>query len=354
MGLMRALREMGYEVVCIAPPDERVRIIKDNGFRFVPLRHLSRKGMNLFRDISLTTELYRLYKREDVALALHFTIKPNIYGAIAASWAGIGSVCTITGLGYTFLSQGFVHRLTKLLFRMAFRRADKVVFQNDDDRQLFIESKLVDLTKTTIIKGSGVNTEYFKPMPARRHSDGKIRLLYIGRLLYDKGLRELHEASRLLSPEFPQLEFHIVGGIDEGNPSAIHREFLENWLREQVNVTYHGETDDIRPFIADADIIVLPSYREGLPRTNLEAMCMEKPIITTDVPGCKDTVVEGKNGLKTEVRNASSLSDAIRKMIGLNEAQRHAMGVTGRHIAIRDFDEKIVISHYLSVIHAAL
>lgn len=354
MGLMQALREQGYEVICIAPPDERVRMIEERGFRFIPLRHLSRKGMNLFKDFSLISELYKIYKQENITLVLHFTIKPNIYGAIAAALVNISSVCTVTGLGYTFLSQGFVHRVTKVLFKLAFWKADKVIFQNSDDQRLFVESHLVDPRKTLIINGSGVNTTYFMPMPSRRKGDGKIQLLYIGRLLYDKGLRELYEVSVMLFKEFPDLEFHIVGGIDNENPSAISREFLDKWILELPSVRYHGVTEDIRPFIADADVIILPSYREGLPRTNLEAMCMEKPIITTDVPGCKDTVIDGENGLKATVKNPESLANAIRKIIGLDEQQRHTMGVNGRRIAIKDFDEQIVIDKYLNLINAAL
>lgn len=352
MGLMRALREQGNEVICIAPSDERVSFIEEQGFRFVPLTQLSRKGMNLLKDFSLIRELSRIYKEEQIDMAMHFTIKPNIYGSIAAASVNVKSICTVTGLGYTFLSQGFVHKITKVLFRLAFRKAEKVIFQNYDDQQLFVESRLVGAAKTLIIKGSGVNTEYFKPRHAQHTANGKIRLLYVGRLLYDKGLRELYEVSGILAREFPNLEIHIVGGIDNENPSAIRQEFLDKWLKEQSAVQYHGATDDIRPFIAEADVIVLPSYREGLPRTNLEAMCMEKPIITTDVPGCKDTVIEGMNGLMVEVKSPESLANAIRKIIRLDEAQRHAMGVHGRRLAIQDFDEKIVINKYLNVVNA--
>lgn len=352
LGLIRALLENGYAVIAIAPADEYVDKIKETGCSFVPLQRLERKGTNPVKDMRLTHELYRIYKKEGVQLALHYTIKPNIYGTFAASFAGVKTICTVTGLGYSFLSDNWISRLAQNLYKMAFNRAALVAFQNDDDRQLFIAQKLVKPEKTMLIRGSGIRSDYFMPIPKTESSESFI-FLFVGRLLLDKGIREFMEAAETVKSQFPQAEFWIVGALDTDNPSCIDSALVVDAQQKGI-LRYFGPSDEVREFMRNADVVVLPSYREGLPRVMLEAISMAKPIITTDAAGCRDTVIDGKNGFMVPVRDAIALGDAMKKMLESDEKSLSEMGAAGRALALQEFDEKAIVGRYLEIIASML
>jgi glycosyltransferase involved in cell wall biosynthesis len=348
LGLMHALKNEGYEIVAIAPEDEYSARIESEGFTFVPLKNLSRKGTNPLKDLRLLFELKQIYSKEGIGLAMHYTIKPNIYGSFAAGLCKIKSICTVTGLGYSFLSKGWISRLARNLYKTAFNSAAVVAFQNDDDRNLFIDSKLVKKEKTLLIRGSGINCEYFCPIEKTIESDNFV-FLFVGRLLLDKGIREFIIAAEKLKALYPNTVCQIVGKIDSDNPSCISNAELENALQKNI-IQYFGPSDEVKDFIRNADSVVLPSYREGLPRVMLEAISMAKPIITTNAAGCRDTVIDGINGYMVEPADSESLFEAMKKMCNNNIEMLEKMGQAGRELALREFDERKVVEKYLQIL----
>lgn len=352
LGLIKALIDAGYAVVAIAPEDNFVDSIKATGATFVPLKQLSRKGVNPVKDWLLYRELYTIFKNEALDAVLLYTIKPNIYGNWAARRAGIPSIATVTGLGYSFMKKGVVHQIVKRLYRSAFRKAARVAFQNSDDKALFESLKLCHAEQTMLIKGSGINTSYFQPL-LKTTSDKNFTFLFVGRLLYDKGVRELLQAAEKLQEARVNTTFWMVGGIDEGNPSAIQKDLLERYEKEGA-VEYLGRSSDVRSIMQQADAVVLPSYREGLPRVMLESLAMGKPIITTDVAGCRETIKDGENGFKIPAEDSAALFEALIKMRDLSVQDRQAMGAVGRKMALEEFDEQIIVGHYLDELKVLL
>lgn len=345
LGLIRALITAGYDVVAIAPEDQFVPSILETGAQFIPLTQLSRKGVNPFKDWMLYRELCAIFEKTQLEAVLLYTIKPNIYGNWAARRVGIPSIATVTGLGYSFMQKGVVHQIVKRLYRSAFRKAPCIAFQNRDDKKLFEELRLCTPSQTLLIKGSGIDTNYFQPSLQTRTEENFV-FLFVGRLLYDKGMRELLQAAEKLQAARANTVFWIVGGIDEGNPSAIQKELLEQY-EEQGAVKYLGRSSDVRSIMQQADAVVLPSYREGLPRVMLESLAMGKPIITTDVAGCRETIRDGKNGFCVPAQDSTALFEALIKMRDLSLQERQVMGAVGREMALEEFDERIIVGHYL-------
>jgi len=257
----------------------------------------------------------------------------------------------IAGLGAVFIKDGWLVRLVRWLYRVALARSAKVFFQNEDDRQLFIGDGLVRADVTGLLPGSGIDLDKFAvvPLASANSGAGKFRFLLIARMLLDKGVGEYVEAARLLRQAFPQLECCLLGFLDVQNPAAVSRAQMEAWVAQGA-VSYLGVSDDVRAEIAAADCIVLPSYREGTPRTLLEAAAMGRPIITTDAVGCREVVDDGRNGYLCKVRDASDLAEKMRQILSLTLAQRQQMADHGRRKMEREFDEQIVIKKYLDVI----
>lgn len=346
--LVQALQAAGHEVLAIAPPDDySARLETELGCRFVPIL-MENKGTNPLKDAQLTRRFYRLYRRERPDVVLHYTIKPNIYGTIAARLAGIPSVNNVSGLGTVFIVKNFVSRVALGLYRFAFKFPKRVFFQNDDDRQLFLEHGLVEKRITDVLPGSGIDTHRFRPAPVfERHEP--FTFLMIARVLYEKGVEEYFEAARRVREAAPGTRVQLLGGIDESGGVGVKRAVFEQWL-QAGHVEYLGTSDDVAAHIRQADCVVLPSYREGTPKTLLEAAAMGKPIVTTDVPGCRETVVDGQNGLLCEVRNAPDLADKMLRVLHLPAPELEQMGRAGRRLAEQKFDERIVLNKYLQVV----
>ena len=345
--LVLALVQEGYRVLAIAPDaPERIKI-EELGATFIPLQRLARKGTNPYRDLQLVRELTRIYRREKVDVALHYTIKPVIYGTYAAQRSGTLVINTITGLGYSFLTKSWVNQVVRRLYRRALRRAELTLFQNPDDGQLFLDAKLVPANRAALVPGSGIDTKHFlqKPLPENE----PLKMLFIGRLLSDKGLREFVAAAEYLRKYKSQLQCQVLGAVDHQNPAAIDEEELAGWVAEGA-IEYLGTTTDIRPFIEAATVVVLPSYREGLPRVLLEAAAMGRPLIATDVPGCREVIDSGKNGYLVSVKNAEELASAMDQMLQLSTEQRSAMGLASRQLAEQRFEIQIVVEQYLEII----
>jgi glycosyltransferase involved in cell wall biosynthesis len=350
--LILELLKNKFEVVVIAPEDKYVREIEKLGVKFIPLSNLKRKGTNPFKELVLVREFYKIYKREKIDLCLNYTIKPNIYSTIAGSLIGVKMVCTVTGLGYSFLNDNLVSRLAKYLYRIAFRRASVVIFQNDDDRELFINTKLVENEKSRIIYGSGINCQYYLPEP-KISNDNKFVFLFVGRLLYDKGIIEFLESADFVINQHKNVEFWVLGAIDKDNPSALDVRELNKYIDSGV-IKYFEPTDEVKDYIKNADVVVLPSYREGLPRVMLEALSMEKPVITTDVPGCRVTVENGENGILVPAKDKEALSKSMVSMLQKSKEELRIMGICGREMALKRFDDRIICQAYLNLIDELL
>ena len=344
--MIRALQSAGYEPVVIASQDPAAEDrMRELGVERIPVR-IERSGLNPVADLKLIGTYRALLKRLRPAAYLGYTIKPNIYGSWAAAQLGIPAIPNVSGLGTAFIRNGPLQHIVAALYRLGFRRAPVVFFQNDEDRQLFVERRLVRPGQTRVVPGSGVDLSRFNPTPPIA---GPPTFLLIGRLLRDKGVVEFVEAARTVRRDMPAARFQLLGPIDEENWTAITQAELDSWVKEGI-VEYLGTTDDVRPFVASATAIVLPSYREGLPRSLLEGAAMERPLIATDVPGCRDLVEEAANGYICAVRDPASLAAAIKRIAELPPEQRIAMGKEARRRVEDRFSEEFVIRAYLDAL----
>lgn len=355
-GLIRALVEAGFEVVAVAPFDAYAQRLAALGCRYVPLP-MDNKGTSPVRDLVLMWRFWRLLRRERPAVFLGYTVKPNVYGSIAARALGIPVVNNIAGLGTVFVRGGWLAWLVKALYRLALSRSKRVFFQNDEDRALFLREGLVQSAQTGLLPGSGVDLQHFAPVPRPLRGTEAVAgvdqgiaplcFLLVARLFWDKGVGEFVEAACRVRKLAPNARFQLLGFLEVQNPAAIDGATVNAWVAEGA-VEYLGATDDVRPYLAGADCVVLPSYyMEGTPRSLLEAAAMARPIITTDWVGCRNVVEDGVNGMLCRVRDAVDLADKMLVVMSLSYAQRAAMGAAGRAKVEREFDEKIVIGEYL-------
>ena len=346
VGLIRGLRDAGYEPVVIAPQDPLADgRMKELGVERIAVT-IDRSGLNPIADLALLRRYRSILRRIRPAAYLGFTIKPNIYGSLAAASLGIPALPNVSGLGTAFIRGGPLQRLVTGLYGVGFRKTPVVFFQNDEDRRLFVERRIVREKQARLLPGSGVDLQHFAPRPL---PDGPPVFLLVARMLRDKGVAEFVEAARLLRPQFPSARFQLLGPIDQGNRTAIGSAELASWVREGA-VEHLGTTDDVCPFIAAATAVVLPSYREGLPRSLLEAAAMGRPLIAADVPGCRDVVDHRVNGLLCQVRDAKSLAGAMRELAEMPSEQRQAMGEAGRRKVQAQYSEELVVQAYLDVL----
>lgn len=341
LDLMRAFMEKGYEVIAIAPEDAAVKkALSQQGIRFISI-HMNRTGTNPFHDLKLLLELKKIFQHEKPTMILSYTIKPVIYASLAAVWAGVPHIyALITGTGYAFSRQGLkskiIGALVQYLFRKALKGNDTIFFQNKDNLAMFQSAGLLQKhQKTVLVNGSGVNCEMFSPVAY----PGKCSFLMIARLLHDKGVVEYAQAAAEIRKIYPQVKFKLVGWIDS-NPHAIKAERLQHWV-DLGHIEYLGKLSDVRPAIAKSSVYVLPSYHEGTPRSVLEAMAMARPIITTDAPGCRETVIPGENGFLVPIKNVAALVEKMRYFIE-NKDQIQTMGKVSRHLAETKFDVHLV------------
>jgi len=348
-GVLRMLTARGAQVTIIAPRDRTFEPLTEMGCRCVELPVAS-KGTDPRQDFRTLAALYREYRATRPHIVFHYTIKPNIYGSLAAMLARVPSIAVTTGLGYVFIQKSRTAQVAKLLYRFAFRFPREVWFLNRDDHEAFLhENLLAHPDRARRLHGEGVDLDEFafQPLPAR----ADFVFILIGRLLWDKGVAEYVEAARRIRAKYPHARFQLLGPVGVDNPSAISRTDVQKWEAENI-VEYLGEANDVRPLVAAADCVVLPSYREGVPRTLMEASAMGRPIVATDVPGCREVVEDGVNGLLCEVKNADSLTEALERMLTLTSSEREAMALRGREKVTSEFDEKNVVERYKGTIHA--
>lgn len=345
--VVEALVQAGHAVTVLAPADDTVARLGALGCRFLPLE-MDVKGLNPLRELALMTRFYRLFRAERPDVILSYTIKNNIFGAMAAKALRIPFIPNVSGLGTAFLSGGALQRLVEMLYRRAFAGLPVVFFQNSEDLDLFESRGLVAPGQGRVLPGSGIDLERFAPAPYPAAGSAPVFLL-VARLLRDKGVVEYVEAARQVKARHHGVRFQLLGAVDAANRSAIDAETLRGWVSEGV-VDYLGTTDDVRPFIAAASCVVLPSYREGAPRTLIEAAAMARPLIATDVPGCRAVVEQGRSGLLCKVRDPSSLAEEILRFLDLSHEEREAMGQAARAHMVRDYDQARVVAAYLQAI----
>ena len=304
---------------------------------------IDRRGINPVTDLKLLLRYRKLLRQEQPDLVVTYTIKPNVYGGLACRMAEVPYGANITGLGTAFQSRGLLRTVVTWLYRMALKKAKVVFFENDANRRIFIDEKIIPPEKACLLSGAGVNLErfYFAPYPETQ----PVRFLFVGRVMQEKGIEELFAAMERLHSEGADCCLDILGIHEEDYADAIRRGQEQGWLH------YHGYQKDVRPFIEKAHCFVLPSYHEGMANTNLECAAMGRPLITSDIPGCREAVTE-RSGLLCQPRDADSLYDAMKQFLAMSNEQRQEMGKAGRQHMEAVFDKKKVVKQTIEALYA--
>lgn len=342
----------GHQVIAIAPEDDYSKMLESLGARFINI-DIDQGGTNPVKDIKTFIQFLNIYSKLKPSVVLNFTPKNNIYSTLAAKFCNAKVINNIAGLGMVFINESITAKLARLLYKVSQRKANKIFFQNEDDRKLFLANNLADVSVTDRLPGSGVDLSRFTLQSA--NEDGVVRFLLIARMLYDKGIGHYVEAARALKAKYGEsVEFQLLGFVGVNNPSAVTKSEMQAWVDEGI-VNYLGVSDSVEKDIAEVDCMVLPSfYREGVPKSLLEAGAMGKPIVTTDNVGCRETVHDGVNGYLCELRSTDSLIEKLELMIQMSHEQRLEMGRQSRLKIEREFDEQIVINKYLDAVKECL
>lgn len=348
MNFIHSLKAKGYEIHTIAPVDDYTARLTEAGCIHHAIRMDSR-GANPIKDSALIFELWSIYRKVKPDVILHYTIKPNVYGTLAAAILGIPVINNVCGLGTVFLKRNLVSAIAILLYKIAFRFPKKIFFQNPEDMSLFVDRKLSPAHTADLVPGSGIDLEHFKPVPFKRND--KFTFLLISRLITDKGVLEYIAAIKRLKAQGVEARFQILGPKDPQHKRGIKLKVIEDWIAANT-VEYLGATADVREYIEKADCIVLPSYREGTPRTLLEAASSGKPIIATDVPGCHQVVTHNFNGLLCRMKDDADLAEKMELMIRFDNDTLQQFGQNGRKKVEQEYAEHLVIDKYLSAISA--
>ena len=348
MSLVRALLSQGHEVHTIAPKDEFTHLLEEEGCIHHNIKMDSR-GANPIKDSALIAELFFTYRTIRPDIVLHYTIKPNVYGTLAAAMLRIPVINNVCGLGTVFLKDNLVSAIAILFYRISFRFAHKVFFQNPEDLKLFVTKKMVRPGIADLVPGSGIDLKRFHQLPFKRNKT--FTFLLISRLITDKGILDFIRAVRSLRESGFTARFQILGPMDPQHKRGIDVKTVREWIDSGV-IEYLGTTRDVRRFIENADCVVLPSYREGTPRTLLEAASSGKPIITTDVPGCNHVVVDQYNGFLCRMKDPNDLAAKMRQLASCRDEKLAEFGRNGRLKMEAEYGETIVINKYLRALGA--
>ncbi|MFQ2049828.1 glycosyltransferase family 4 protein [Aeromonas veronii] len=347
------LVELGCSVIVLSPKDKFTKkLIDELGVEFYDIK-IDQGGVSPIRDILTFISFCKFFSSNNADVSLHFTPKNNIYGTLSAKLFGVKVINNVAGLGILFINESLTSKIAKLLYKISQRFADKIFFQNEDDRKLFLLNGMAKEEVTDRLPGSGADLSRFSVVPAV--DDGVTRFLLIARMLYDKGVGHYVEAARILRDKYgSSVEFNLLGFLDVNNPSAVTKDQMQEWVSEGI-VNYLGISDSVETEIAKSDCVVLPSfYREGVPKSLLEAGAMGKPIVTTNNVGCRETVDDGVNGFLCEPRSTASLVSQLERIITMGHQSRISMGMLSRQKIENEFDEKIVIAKYLEAIKTVL
>lgn len=340
--LVERLRAEGYEVVISSPYGERIEDLKALGCEYRDIS-ISRHGMNPVQELKLLRDYIRLMKDVRPDIVLTYTIKPNIYGGMAAALLGIPYVANITGLGTAVENGGLVQKITVMLYKLAFCKVQRVFFQNEENRQFFRDRKIA-VTRHGMLPGSGVNLNRFTPL---RYPEGeKTEFVFISRIMKEKGAEQYLDAAEAIRKKYPDTVFHVCGFCEE------HYEARLKELQEKGIIVYHGMVRDVKAVLAKTHCTIHPTfYPEGISNVLLESCACSRPIITTDRSGCREVVDDGVNGFVVQQRSTEDLIEKIEKFLTLDFHQRQAMGLAGRAKVEREFDRQIVVEAYLKEIN---
>lgn len=344
--LIKDIIAKGYEVIVTGPNQMDIDKIEALGARFIEIP-INKNGMNPIADLKYIFALMKLLKKEKADATLGYTIKPIIYGAIAAKLAGVKNITSmVTGVGYLFISTSLKAQLIKsisvMLYKLGMACADHVIFQNGDDRKEFIERHIVKESKSYQVNGSGVDMSHFEP----RAMPKQVTFFMLSRALYSKGIIEYLEACKMVKEKHPDVRCILLGAV-ENMQDSIRMDELQPYIDGGI-IDYYGETNDVRQYVEQCSVYVLPSYREGTPRTVLEAMAMRRPIITTDTPGCRETVEEGRNGFMIPVKDSRALAEKMEYFI-LHPEDIEKMGEESLRYCREKFDIWKVNESMLSI-----
>ena len=344
--LLRELRKSGHDIYIIAPEDEYSEHLKVDFDEFHSIK-ISRKGYNPFKDFMFFWQLLDRYKKIRPDLTIHYTIKPNIYGSLAAFCTKVPTINNVTGLGTVFLHDNLGSKIAKLLYKISFKKSELVFFQNPTDKALFVDMGLCPKDVAGLVPGSGIDVDYFKQ--ERLNEQKVFTFAYVGRMLFDKGIIELIEAIKAFKIIGGKAKFIFAGQLETEAGLGIDLTVMNEWVEKGI-IEYAGLVSDMKEFLKGIDCVILPSYREGAPRALLEAASMSIPLIATDVPGCREVVINEENGILCKPKNANSLLEALKKMVSLPLDKRLSMGKAGRKKVVECFSNKIVISKYQTAI----
>lgn len=340
--VIKSIIDSGYDVSISEPDnDERVRFFESIGCHIIKTQ-FNRRGMNPFLDLRLLLVYYRLIRSIKPAVVLTYTIKPNVYGGIACRLLGTRQLANVTGLGDAIENGGWLQKITVGLYRLGLSKSQCVFFQNSSNKEFFKKAGIAP-NNTVLLPGSGVNLARHS-YQAYPEDESIIKFLFIGRILKDKGIEELFEVARIIKTSYPNTEFQVLGEC-EGH----YKEELDA-LSESGIINYLGTTTDIRPYLSRVHCTVMPSYHEGMSNVNLESAANGRPVITTNVPGCRETVEDGQSGFLIEAKNSEALLDAIIRFINLPIREKAEMGERGRKKVEREFDRRIIVNAYLKEI----
>ncbi|MEP6594834.1 MAG: glycosyltransferase family 4 protein [Ginsengibacter sp.] len=347
LNLIKLLIKRGVQVYCIANIDDYSHHLVNLGVIYIK-SNVDNTGINPLKDLLYQFFLFSQYQKINPDFILHYTIKPNIYGSFAAKRLGIKSVAFVSGTGYPFLTKNIIKFIVKKLYKTAGRNCTEMWFINKDDLNLFIDEKLVSKNKTRLLSGEGVDTDFFFRTSPYPKNDRDFIFLLSGRLIWDKGIGVYVDAARIIKKTFPWVKFQLLGYIDKLGSSSIKKKQIEAWVTEGI-IEYLGGTSDVKKYLMKINCFVMPSYyKEGIPKTLLEACSLEIPVVTTDNTGCRDVVTHGYNGLLSEPKNAVSLAESMEQIIRMDYETLKTMGENGRKKVIAEFNENIVLEFYKS------
>ena len=347
--LVKEIIAKGYEVIVTGPDQTDVDRIEALGARFKEIP-MNKTGTSVVGDLKYCKALTEFLRAERPDATLGYTVKPDVYGAIAAKRAGVQNITSlVTGGGYTFIATSMKARvlgmIVRTLYRIGFRKADHVIFQNQDDLKEFTESGLVKKEKCSFVNGSGINLDHFQEAPLPE----TVSFFMLSRLLKSKGVSEYLEAAKIVKAQHPEVKFYLLGKYETTMQDALEKDYIEEFIRNGI-VERFEETSDVRPYYAISNVYVLPSYREGTPRTVLEAMAMGRPIITTDTQGCRETVKNGVNGYLVPIKDAQAVADKMLWFIE-NPEQIVEMGKQSKQYAKEKFDVRKVNADMIRIMN---
>ena len=342
--IIRHLRGQ-YRLLVIAPDDDYSVLLEQEGCKYIPITFNNRTE-NPLQDYDLYHQLKKIYRSERPEFIFHYVIKPNIYGSLAAGSAHIKSVAVITGLGYSFARRNWLYSVVRFLYKRALRRVEEVWFLNNEDAGIFVHKKIVNIEKTKVLPGEGINTNHFLPDPVSRTKNDVFRFLMSARLLRSKGISVYADAARILRKKGYKAVFELIGFFEKKHPDSVSEEELKHWEQEGL-IKYHGFAKDVRLYLRTSDCFVFPSfYHEGVPRSLMEAASMELPIITSLNRGCKEVVIDNGNGYLCNPNDAFDLADKMERMINLPDEERVKMGKNGRALVESKFSVAKIIAEY--------